>query len=144
MRINVLIAVLSLCYLSLSAQTDDKAAIIKVIEDEHRFFCEKNFEKMAMTFDQTENLLWGDGIEWSIKGWETIAKGFQDYFANDPEPIEPDIFYNYDITIGNDRAIAVFDHKKKDKEKSTAKGVRILVKRDGAWKITALSFLGLQ
>lgn len=142
MKLNALIVLLSLFCFSLSAQVDDKAAIIKVIEDEHRFFCEKNFEKMAATYDQTENLLWGNGIEWSVKGWDAISKGYKDYFANNPDPVAPSVFYNYDITIVNDRALAIFDHKKKEGDQVATKEIRILIKRDGEWKIAALSFFG--
>jgi len=97
-------------------------------------------KKWAATFDQTENLLWGNGIRMSMKGWDAIAKGFKEYFTNNPDPVEPSVRYEYDITSTDDRArVACLQ---KNEEGNEMKRLTILIKRDGEWKIAALLFLG--
>lgn len=124
--------------LSVVAQNNEKAAIIKVIENEHRYFCERNYEKWAATFDQTENILWGNGINSSMKGWEAMDKTFKEFFANNPDPSEPSVRIEYDVTITEDRAwVACLQINEKGNE---GKRLTSLIKRDGEWKIAVLLF----
>lgn len=142
-RINFLFLFFLISTLSVMAQDDEKAAIIKVIEDEHKYSSEWNLEKMAATFDQSESLLWGNGLSWSAKGWDPLSKLFKDHIANNPDPRELQEFYNYDITIAGNRAWVVFEKKDKGDSKAVSKELRILVKRGEEWKIAALLFMGI-
>jgi len=142
-KINLLIVLILLIGLTVNAQKAEKSAIIKVIEAEHLAYAQRNLEKMASYYAQSENSVAGDGITFTAKGWEENFKGYQSYFADNPDPIEPSIGYNYDISISGDKAWVTFNQKKKNAEKDSTKQLRILVKQKGEWKISGMLFFEL-
>ena len=142
-KINLLIVLILLIGLTVNAQKAEKTAIIKVIEGEHLAYSQRNLEKMATYYAKSENSVSGDAITFIAKGWEEDFKGYQSYFADNPEPVEPRIGYNYDIIISGDKAWVTFNQKKKKAKKDSAKQLRILVKQNGEWKITGMLFFGL-
>ncbi len=81
-----------------------KELLLKVIEAEHLAYSQRNLEKMASYYAQSENSVAGDGITFTAKGWEENFKGYQSYFVDYPDPIEPRIGYKYDISISGDKA----------------------------------------
>ena len=139
-KINLLIVLILLIGLTVNAQDAEKTAIIKVIEAEHLAYSQRNLEKMASYYAKSENSVSGDAITFIAKGWEEDYKGYQSYFVDSPNPIEPKIYYNYDITISGNKAWVTFNQKEKKAKKASAKQLRILVKQNGAWKITGVLF----
>ncbi|MBK8703365.1 MAG: nuclear transport factor 2 family protein [Saprospiraceae bacterium] len=142
-KINLLIVLILLIGSTVNAQKAEKKAIIKVIEAEHLAYSQRNLEKMASYYAQSENSVAGDAITFTAKGWEENFKGYQSYFADYPNPVEPRIGYKYDISISGDKAWVTFNQKKKNAEQDKTKQLRILVKQNGEWKITGMLFFGL-
>lgn len=124
--------------LSVVAQDSEKASVIQVIEDEHNFFCERNYDKWAATYDQTENILWGNGVGFSMRGWEMMSKEFKTYFADNPEPTKPSTIFDHEVTINGDRAWVTSSQR--NPNGNVSKRLTSLIKREGQWKIVALLF----
>ena len=131
---------LLLLSIHLLAQDTDKKAIIKVIEGEHLAHCSRDFEKYASYFDQNEKVLWGDGINYSCKGWEDVIALMKPWMEQNPKPQEASIFYNYQISVAGNKAWANFDKKNKGGTNPISKEQRILVKKNGEWKLVAMIF----
>jgi|GEM_PF-2041892 len=134
-------AFLLLLSISLLAQNNEKQAIIEVIEGEHVAAASKDFNKFAGYYDQNENVIWGNGITYSYKGWAEVGKTIKSLMEQDPEPMDPSVFYNYQISIAGNKAWATFDKKEKGGSHPISKEQRILIKKNGEWKlVTALFF----
>ena len=124
--------------LSVVAQDNQEAAVIQVIQDEHSFFCERNYDKWAATYDQTDKILWGNGVGFSMRGWEMMSKEFKTYFADNPEPTKPSTIFDHQATIDGDRAWVTSSQRNPDGNLS--KRLTSLIRREGKWKIVALLF----
>lgn len=126
-------------------QTTEEKAIIQTIESEHKAFSERNLDQYLTYVHKSENILWGNGLDLSVRGYENVVQTFTDYFKNDSKPTPPNIFSNYQITLNaaGDRAIASFDSTSKD-GKVVFKEQRVLVKTDGGWKIAAMIVLRVE
>ena len=142
-KFNILIVLILLTGLTVNAQDAEKTAIIKVIEAEHLAYSQRDLEKMASYYAKSENSVSGDAITFIAKGWEEDYKGYQSYFVDNPDPVEPRICYNYDIIFSGDKAWVTFNQKKQKAKKDSAKQLRILVKQNGEWKITGVLFFSL-
>lgn len=140
MKTAIIFLFLLLPSISLLAQDSEKQAIIKVIEDGHFAACERDFEKYASYFDQNEKVLWGDGINYSCRGWDEVVALVKPHYEKYPNPLETAIFYNYQISIAGAKAWATFDKKKKGGSDPISKEQRILVKKNGEWKLVAMLF----
>lgn len=123
---------------SILAQDSEKASVIQVIEAEHNFFCERNYDKWAATYDQTENILWGNGVGYSMRGWEMMSKEFKTYFAENPAPAKPSTIFDHQATINGDRAWVTSSQRNPDG--IVSKRLTSLIQREGKWKIVALLF----
>ena len=123
------------------AQDNEKTAIIKLMEEEHKYIQARDYQKFAACFYQSENFLWGNGLNLSQKGWGAFSKMVIDMIQKDPEPKEPMIYFNYDIWVAGDRAWVVFEKRPKGSDKAISKEQRTLIKVDGEWKIATLLFL---
>ena len=132
---------LFLCVSAISgiAQESEKEAIIKLIEKEHLAMSKLDFETYASCFEHSERVLWGDGINYSWKGWEKMSHEVKSWMEG-ATPREPQIFYNYQIQIAKDKAWATFNKKWKNGDKPISKEQRILIKKDGEWKLVAMIF----
>ena len=123
---------------SVVAQDSEKASVIQVIENEHNFFCERQYDKWAATYDQTENILWGNGVGFSMRGWAMVSKEFKAYFADNPAPTKPSTIFDYEATINGDRAWVTSSQR--NPNGNVGKRLTSLIKREGEWKIVALLF----
>ena len=122
------------------AQDSEKQAIIEVIEGEHQAACALDFEKFGGYYDQSDKVFWGDGINYSLKGWDEVVAIVKPYFEQEPNPAEPAVFYNYQISIAGNKAWAAFDKKKRGGSAPISKEQRILIKKNGEWKLVAMLF----
>lgn len=127
----------------ITTMADDRAAIIEVIESEQKYFSQRDFDKYATTFVHTDNVYWGDGITYTKYSWQALAHHMQTYMANNPEPVEPQEYFNYDIKIVGNKAWALFNKRDKGETETLTNEHRILVKEDGKWKIKTLIFFTL-
>ncbi|MEM9848482.1 MAG: nuclear transport factor 2 family protein [Bacteroidota bacterium] len=126
-------------------QSTEEKAIIQTIESEHKAFSERNLDEYLSFVHKSENILWGNGIDLSVRGYKNVVQTFTDYFKNNSKPTPPNIFSNYQITLNaaGDRAMVSFDSTSKD-GKMVLKEQRILVKTDGSWKIAAMMVLRVE
>lgn len=135
--------VLWLCVFSVNAQNAEKQAIIEVIESEHLAACAQDFETFSSFYDQNEKVIWGNGLTLSFKGWSEVANKVKQLMDQTPNPVEPSIFYNYQIAVARDRAWATFDKKNKGQSTPVSKEQRVLVKKNGEWKLVVMLFFPL-
>ena len=140
MKNTIFTLFLFLISIPLLAQEAEKKAIIKVIEGEHLAHCSRDFDKFASYYDQNENVIWGDGIRYSLKGWKEVEELLKPHYKENPSPEVPLVFYNYQISIADKKAWVTFDTKNKGGSNPVFKQQRILVKQKGEWKLVAMLF----
>lgn len=127
----------------LAAQEADKKAIIKLIEDEHLWHCQKDYEKVASTFDHGENVIHGNGVDDYRVGWSTLSEAYKAYYLKNPEPTEPAEFYDYEIAFNKNgnKAWATFYSREKGQKSPRGKEMRGVKKIEGEWKITSVLYI---
>ena len=95
------------------AQDSEKQRIIEVVEGEHLAYSARDFDKYMSFVNHSNNILWGDGINRAYKGIDEVRFAWKKFFEAYPNPIEPGVFYDYNISIAGDKAWANFYRKKK-------------------------------
>ncbi|MDN3687014.1 nuclear transport factor 2 family protein [Cyclobacterium jeungdonense] len=141
-------AIVYTCFFAVSvltarAQNAEKQAIIHVIEGEHLAACAKDFDTFSSFYDHSENVIWGNGVSLSFKGWTEVENQLRPLMEQMPNPLEPSVFYNYQIAVAGDQAWATFDKKNRGATTPISKEQRILVKKDGEWKLVVMLFFPL-
>ncbi len=124
----------------------DEAAIKEVLVAETQAFLDRDFDAMAIHWDQSENATHSVAGTGTVqKGWEAVSTSMKGYFKNNPEADNAD-FSNgdYMFSIQGDHAFVTFkqtmtpEFKAKNNDElysSTTYQVRSLVKSNGQWKI---------
>lgn len=135
--------VLLIFVFSIKAQDVEKQAIIDVIEGEHLAACAQDFETFSSFYDHGENVIWGNGVTYSFKGWTEVEKQVSQFMEQAPNPLEPSEFYNYQIWVAGDQAWVTFDKKNSGGSSPVSKEQRILVKKNGEWKLVVMLFFPL-
>lgn len=100
-------------------------------------------EAFSSFYDHNENVIWGNGLTYSFKGWKEVEKQIRPVMEQAPNPLEPSEFYNYQISVAGNQAWATFDKKNKGSNRPVSKEQRVLVKKDGEWKLIVMLFFTL-
>ena len=119
---------------SLLAQNMSSAekAIKEVIENETKFYNERNYDAWASTWAHDEGVYWsvtGPELSMSTHGWEALAKEAKAYFKQNPQanPYTPKKD-DYHFVVNGNMAFVTF------KENGNMSS-RVLVKDKGNWKL---------
>lgn len=126
----------------------EKEAVIAVIKAETQSYCDRDFEAFAATWKQDESVLdvriskTAYGITF---GWEGTGATMEEFFKNNPEPIENmEVKKNFKVQVKDNFAWATFDQDSYNGEGEivfSAFGTNILEKIDGNWRIVHLTRL---
>lgn len=126
----------------------EKEKIIEVVTQETLAYMEKDFQKWASYWDQSDEVLRLDisnsGFS-QTRGWEKNGGHLKAFFKENPESITSTFENtNYLIFCDNNLAWVAFDQEWTSKEgiKSYAKATITLVKKDDDWKI--ISYTAIQ
>lgn len=132
----------------------EKAAILKVIEEESAAFWNKDFAAFAACWVHGPHVRtmgwWADGGVTVVEGWEERSRRTQAHMAASPEPnptANNVIRKNMNIRIFPDVAWLTFDQYGEDTGDETmdmpglSRETRILEKQDGRWKIAYVGWL---
>lgn len=141
-QLSILTIFLLFVGVSIQAQESEKATIIQVIESEHQAFADRDYDKWISHYDQSDNLLFGNATQYAAKGFEEMSEKAAAYYKANPAKETARIGYDYEVTIVKDRARVTFTQKGAD-GKDISKELRILVKKEGQWKITGMIFFAL-
>lgn len=126
----------------------EKEAIIAIIKAETQSYCDRDFEAFAATWKHDESVLdvrtskTSYGISF---GWEGSGATMEEFFKNNPEPIENmEVKKNFNVQVKDNFAWATFDQDTYNGEGeivSSNFGTNILEKIDGNWRIVYLTRL---
>jgi hypothetical protein len=127
---------------------NDSDAIKALIERETKAFFEIDYKTWADSWAQTSYSFWSfaDTTDVnSFSGWESINKGFSEYFRT-AKPSKAAIERNWiDIKIFGNGAYARFTQHVKDNTTRTPQAeVRVLEKINGQWKIVCVSVIAIE
>lgn len=134
--------------------TDEKSAIMQVIEDESAAFWNKDFDAYAACWVQESYVRtmgwWQDGGVTVIEGWEAHATSIKKLMADNPEP-NPTATQvrreNINLRVFKEVAWLTFDQfgadtgDKRMDMPGLSRETRILEKHNGKWKIAYVGWL---
>ena len=140
-KIGILLLGLFTLSATVVGQDQDRKAIIEVIEGEHQAFLDRDFERFMSFVDKTETVLWGDGISLSLKGYTEVSNSFKAFMKKNPEPFEQDFLGDFNISLAGNKAWVILERRGKSGN-LISKEQRILVKRNGVWKIAVMLAFG--
>lgn len=152
-KTSLLIFALLLSMGMVTAQKDDKTAIMAVIERETLTFLNVDKKGWYDTWGQVPYAYWSysdsTGTNF-IEGWDSISKYFEEYFrtnqssrtidvAHQSEPLQIERTWK-DIRIYGSGAFAHYTQRVKDTKinRDETSQIRILEKKDGKWKIVCV------
>lgn len=136
MKHTKLLVMALLCAMTMTAFAQDMSstekAIKQVIEDETKFYNERNYDAWANTWAHSDKIYWsvaGPETSREVHGWEQLSKATKEYFTNNPTPAESkQVKDGYNFMVKGDMAFVTF---KEDGNMST----RVLAKKSGQWKL---------
>lgn len=121
--------------------TKTEQAIIKTIEQETDGFWERDFDKWASAWSQTDAVLWsGTTSEYhqEMNGWKELSdfvkKSFADYPSVNTTPVER---MNWKFQVNKNMAWVRFHQ---DSDVITSE-IRILEKKGGKWKLVHVGWI---
>ncbi|MDW3646742.1 MAG: hypothetical protein R8P61_06760 [Bacteroidia bacterium] len=133
---------------------NEKAAILKVINEESAGFWDKDFDRYADCWVKGSHVRtmgwWEDGGVTVVEGWEERAQRTKAHMVASPEPnpTATDVIRkNMNIRIFNEVAWLTFDQYGEDTGDESmdmpglSRETRILEKVDGKWKIAYVGWL---
>jgi len=140
---KVLLICLSLFVLSCQNPSADdsssKEQIIQTLNNETRYFCERNLEKWQEEWAHQPycSKMYAGNIEFEeLLGWEAIRQFAVEHIAENPQPFPlPDTNFDYDIYLFGETAW-VFYFKTVDN--ASMRETRFMVKEGNKWKIAKM------
>jgi len=122
--------------------TDDalsKRQIIQTLENETKYFCERNFEKWQGEWAHQPfcSKMYAGDVEFeSLVGWEAIQQFAVEHISEYPQVFPlPDTNFDYDIYLFGETAWVFY---LKTVDKASMRETRFMVKENGKWKIARM------
>ncbi|MBK3515731.1 hypothetical protein [Carboxylicivirga marina] len=114
----------------------DEAAIKEVIENETKYFMQRDFDKWQSTWAQTPTIYWsvvGPNMHMEHTSWEALSAMVKENYKNNPEPIAkfPEK-QDYKFQVGKSSALVTF-------KEGDDSGTRLLIKDGNTWKIMQMT-----
>jgi uncharacterized protein YciI len=129
----------------LSQKPADIEAIKEVISLESDMFYARNFEAWASCYLQTDDVYWScieeDGLILEARSWRELAPFVGGYLQANPEPLPIQIEReNFEFRkYGKAVWVAFDEYQNSEGEKKNLRGIRILEKKKGKWKIVYMN-----
>lgn len=114
----------------------DEAAIKQVIENETKYFMQRDFDGWQSTWAQTPTLYWlvvAPNMHMEHTSWEALSAMVKEDYKNNPEPITkyPEK-RDFKFQVSKNSALVTF-------KEGDDSGTRVLIKDGKAWKITQMT-----
>ena len=123
--------------------SSEHAAIQQVIEDETKYFNQRNYEKWAecvahdpMTYYSWTTPFADEDAVFEAKGWEEVSKAFKGFMEAWPADENLPKKENYQFKVSGDMAYVTFTQLPYNSEET-----RVLEKKDGKWRILRMEAL---
>jgi hypothetical protein len=129
-------------------QEQEKAAILKTIEDESRFFYKKDHVSWSKFYVQSPKLHWicvEEGVSLRAKGWEDLNQFVATWMKENPDPIDYEKAEfksnNAQVTIEGNMAFATMESSniQPDGKVRYTVSSRTMLKENNTWKILSMT-----
>ncbi|MDX8338845.1 hypothetical protein SLH46_06610 [Draconibacterium sp. IB214405] len=147
--LGALVVVLGLLFINAGSKNESKA-IIKLLENERKTFCDNDFEAYAKNWVKDEQALFmyaGMDSHFAMQGWDLIRKSMAEHMdwkiENDIRTVEnPEDFEYHNILVDGDMAWANISQYDDDKNVKDRRAY-VLKKVNNDWKILNINLLGV-
>ena len=122
-----------------SNRTETQEAIIRTLELETRYFCERQLENWQAQWSHrgfVSKMYAGNGEFQLFDGWAAIHSFTQKHIQESPEPIPlPDSNFDYEFHVFTETAWVFYS---KNVDGNPVRETRFMVKEDEKWKIARM------